>query len=57
MKIIKHRSVQASAAAAVTIAVCASIGAGRYPAAFAALGLIWAVSTALAIRQATRTDD
>jgi hypothetical protein len=57
MNILKHRSVQASAAAAVTIGVAASIGADRFPAAFAAIGALWAVCTVLAVRQATRAHE
>lgn len=53
-KIIEHRGVQAAAATAVILGALTAVFADRYPAAWIALWVVWAITTTAAVTNATR---
>ncbi|MEZ2373134.1 hypothetical protein [Arthrobacter sp. RCC_34] len=55
MNILKSKAVQASAAAGVVIAICASVGAAKLPVVFAVIGAVWLVASAVAVVNAARS--
>lgn len=54
MNIVKDRAVQASAVTGGIIAITATIGAHRYPAAFIVITAAWAIATVTAFASAHR---
>lgn len=53
-RILRHRGVQAAAAAAVTLGVLTVVFADRYAGAWVALWVVWVAVTAAAITNAAR---
>lgn len=53
--VINHPAVRASTSAGVLVAVCALIGADRFPWAFAGVGAGWLAITTVSLRAAVRS--